>query len=236
MGKSKYEYMVDMKLLLILLILIFSIGTSQSASLDNLSADLNNGAYISIPYNLTYDGTFNITTGTLQISVNDSSLTWNTSTNKTLTSIDFNTTFDTYSFIVSGTSGYLNFSAIMASANTSYTLSSGESKNTQSDKSIWFNYTGSYPVTLTVSKTVSIPIDSSTGSSGTSTPTPTPVATVIVTPIIPYINYDFPSIPALVDSISKTVKGAYPLKLNLIALILSLLALMYIKYKKSKNS
>lgn len=167
-----------MKLLWAFLVLIIVSGIAQATYINDQAFGLGNGAYITVN-TTTIDDVNQLACCDygLMLRINGSMTNYTAGANKTITSVTYNKVTDTFALPVSGEAGYINFSVIMNNASTSYTLSDGTIKSTQSDKSIWFNYTGSYPVTLTVSKTVTTSSGSSGGGGGSTTITPIPTST-----------------------------------------------------------
>ncbi len=95
---------------LILIVLGMTISAANASQIDEgdiLQADLNNGAFINIPGLFIFTD-FNVSTGQFQVTLNDSSMIFQTNTNKTLTNIQINSNAGTFSFTANGTDGYLN--------------------------------------------------------------------------------------------------------------------------------
>lgn len=141
-----------------LLVILATTGTAGAYTLDNINVNLQNGAYLSFPYVMTYDGTQNQSYGMFQFMLNGSSLTFSTGSNRTVTGVALNSATDEYTFNSNGITGYLNFSATMQSINGNYSFYINNSyidSKIASNRQVYFNYTVSdtnlkeYKVSLT---------------------------------------------------------------------------------------
>jgi len=132
------------------LVLLMAIAGAESGTIetgDTLTTDLGNGAYIFVPGEFNFTN-FAVTSGQLQVGINNSILQLRTNTNKTLSNLIFNTTGDSRSFNANGTDGHLNFSIEVnrASTNYSYYLDTVYQSNVSSDvsKFVTVNHTGAW--------------------------------------------------------------------------------------------
>lgn len=142
-----------MKLYLAILLIIMMSGIVEAVYVNDESFNQGNGIYLTI-MNATVDNITCCISNTLYMNVSNHSITFTAGANKTVTNPSFIS--DNYTFTASGTAGYLNFSATMTNTTSSYNLASNnvivESKSTINNN-IWFNYTGTYPATLSITPT-----------------------------------------------------------------------------------
>ncbi len=144
-----------MKLLLVIILVLMSVGIADATYLNDQVFGLGNGAYITV--NTTTINDVNqlacCDNNELMMRINGSMTNYTAGANKTITSVTFNNVTDNFTIPVTGVAGYLNFSTIMANASNSYNLTANgvfvESRNTTSDGKVWFNYTGDATLSVT---------------------------------------------------------------------------------------
>jgi len=136
--------------LLFAVVLIASIGLAQAAYVNDEAFGLGNGAYITVNQT-TFDNLTCCVDYKLLLNVSGSALTFTSGINKTITNPTWNN--DNFTFNVSGTAGYINFSTTMLNASNSYSLTANgvfvESRNTTTENVVWFNYTGDAILSVT---------------------------------------------------------------------------------------
>ena len=169
------------EILPVILIILLIAGVSQGAYINNESLNQGNNIYLTL-MNTTFDNLTCCSSNTLSLNVSGSALTFTVGANKSITNSSFSN--DNFTFTVSGTAGYINFSSTMINASNSYNLTANgafvESRNTSAAKSVWFNYTGD--ATLSVTWNASVPSEEPPIVNGT--PTITSYSPADLTPTI----------------------------------------------------
>ena len=143
----------------IFLILLLLINPASAIYIENLSVGLGNGAYLKINNTNVSEFILYNSTATFEYVLNGSQIKYTSLTNKTLDSPTFFN--DNFTVYTSGDAGNLNISAIMNNATDNYNLTANslfiEYKNSSDSALVWFNYTGSYPASLTIKWNYSYP-------------------------------------------------------------------------------
>jgi len=126
----------------------------ESLWINDWAFSLENGAYITV-MNTTFNNITCCDSNKLLMNVSHHALSFNASTNKTITYPTHSS--DNFTMNISGTAGYLNFTARMDNISTSYTLYDDgafvESRSSGTNKVVWFNFTGALPSFLSVINT-----------------------------------------------------------------------------------
>ncbi len=162
-----------MKLLSAILLLLTMTGIANAAYVNDQSFNQGNGVYLTI-MNTTVNNITCCISNTLFMNISENTVSWTAGANKIITYPRY--TGDNFTFDISGNS-YINFSAVMVNASSSYNLSVNgivlQTRNTTVGKMVWFNYTGSGVLSVTYS-TISAPFPTPTITSWT----PTSLATI----------------------------------------------------------
>ncbi len=145
-----------MKLLSAILLLLTMTGIANAAYVNDQSFNQGNGVYLTI-MNTTVNNITCCISNTLFMNISENTVSWTAGANKIITYPRY--TGDNFTFDISGNS-YINFSAVMVNASSSYNLSVNgivlQTRNTTVGKMVWFNYTGSGVLSVTYS-TISAP-------------------------------------------------------------------------------
>lgn len=119
-----------MRKLVLAVFLLITVSIVGATYINDESFGLGNGAYVTLN-NTTLDNLTCCSSDTLFLNISEKAVSFTAGTNKTVTNPTYSG--DNFTFDISGTSGYFNFTYTMSNSSIG-----------------WYNYTGTYPTTISV--------------------------------------------------------------------------------------